>query len=235
MGQELEIDCIIEAFPKANSYWSKKPLPDDRGHWGDRARWLHTNGNAGRATLYRAKQILQPNPIDESDDTSIGPIDKVVSPNKSPASIIGKIEEDKQQQSVADQSTSVGQIAYPSRHDQLGSSNVDVMMVDDNKKNLISSFGGNFRSAAPIMHTSTQQDRTLGLDRASTPSSSSPASTSKAYVTVRQTPLNTFTYRLRLSIARVQLEDYGEYTCISTNSMGTSESMIMVTSKFRSN
>lgn len=60
-----------------------------------------------------------------------------------------------------------------------------------------------------------------------------PPPDSKAYVTVKQTAINLYTYRLRMTISRMQLEDYGEYSCISSNSMGASESSITVTSAYQ--
>lgn len=57
------------------------------------------------------------------------------------------------------------------------------------------------------------------------------SSSSKTTVGVKLSAINSYTYKLKLSILKMQPEDYGEYSCISSNSMGNSESLITVTSK----
>lgn len=54
----------------------------------------------------------------------------------------------------------------------------------------------------------------------------------KAYMSVKQTALNSFTYKLRLTVAQMQADDYGQYSCISTNPLGSSEAHVIVTSKY---
>lgn len=211
LGDELDIDCIIEAFPKANSYWSKKALSlsslqqNDRGYWADGSRWLQISG-ASRAPSYRAKQILLP-----TEGTSAFIEQEIGNSNRtSPADSQIELEVAKRATSSSDDSLTRKQ----------GAPDMSVA----GRRHLISSLGGNFRwssggsTQAPVAAIGTEQ----------TPASTS----SKAYVTVRQTPLNTFTYKLRLSIAQMQPDDYGEYICISTNSMGSSKSKVTVTSEY---
>lgn len=57
------------------------------------------------------------------------------------------------------------------------------------------------------------------------------SSPSKASVSVKQSAVNSYTYKLKLTVSKTQPEDYGEYSCIASNSIGNSESMITVTSK----
>lgn len=55
---------------------------------------------------------------------------------------------------------------------------------------------------------------------------------SKAYVTVKQTPISAHTYKLSLFVARVNQDDYGQYVCIASNALGTSETHVLVTRKY---
>lgn len=59
----------------------------------------------------------------------------------------------------------------------------------------------------------------------------SEGSQSKNTISVKQTAINPYTYKLKLVISKMQAEDYGEYSCMASNSMGSSESMVVVTSK----
>jgi hypothetical protein len=59
-----------------------------------------------------------------------------------------------------------------------------------------------------------------------------PDSPDRAYVTVKQTALNPYTYKLRISIAKMRPNDFGEYVCTSSNSMGTSSARVLVKSEF---
>lgn len=70
------------------------------------------------------------------------------------------------------------------------------------------------------------QDGTLMLNRTREPAGS------QAFVTVKQTALNSYTYKLRISNAKMRSSDFGEYVCIATNSMGTSSAKVLVKSKF---
>lgn len=200
-------------------------LHDDRGHWGSGARWLHlannaANGGGARATLYRAKQNLQqPNLVDEpmGTTTTARP-----APDESSSSSPNEMDDNKtanDQSIVDDQSSS----APLNARNKPGVVDGGAALLNS-KRNLISSFGGNFDPSSssaqqPVNHQASSQQQSVA---------------SKTHVTVHQVPLNTFTYRLQLSIAHMQPDDYGEYTCVSINNMGTSESTIMVTSKFTS-
>lgn len=53
------------------------------------------------------------------------------------------------------------------------------------------------------------------------------------YVTVKQTAINAYTYKLKISIAKMRPADFGEYICLSSNSMGNSSARVLVKSKFR--
>lgn len=57
------------------------------------------------------------------------------------------------------------------------------------------------------------------------------SSQSKNTISVKQSAINPYTYKLKLVISKTQPEDYGEYSCMASNSMGSSESMVIVTSK----
>jgi len=57
---------------------------------------------------------------------------------------------------------------------------------------------------------------------------------SQQMVTVKQQPVNQYTYKSRLTIAKMSADDYGEYICHSSNVLGSSETRVIVTCKCRS-
>lgn len=50
-------------------------------------------------------------------------------------------------------------------------------------------------------------------------------------ISVKQTAINSFTYKLTLSINKVTHNDFGTYVCSSTSALGTSEATIVVSGK----
>lgn len=50
---------------------------------------------------------------------------------------------------------------------------------------------------------------------------------------VRQIVVNSYTYKLKLTFVKVTPEDYGEYMCISSNSLGNSTTNFVLQSKFQ--
>lgn len=53
--------------------------------------------------------------------------------------------------------------------------------------------------------------------------------------TVRQTVMNSYTYKLKLTISKVTQEDYGEYTCVSINPLGNCTTNFILLSEFNTN
>lgn len=155
LGQQLQIDCLIEAHPKANSYWSK------------RAREGASSRQQATSDWHR---LVEPS-LAQRGATSPA--------RKQP----------------------IDQLASGHPH-----SRPHVRHLQDGDTASVS-------SRATKLELPTE---------------------GKAYVTVKQTALNAYTYNLRLTIARVQVEDLGEYSCVASNSMGTSESHVFVASKYSS-
>lgn len=48
---------------------------------------------------------------------------------------------------------------------------------------------------------------------------------------VKESALNSYTYKQTLTIHRLQVNDYGEYICVSNNSLGVSETKVILTSE----
>lgn len=51
---------------------------------------------------------------------------------------------------------------------------------------------------------------------------------SRSYVTVKQTAVNPYTYKLAISISKVQRSDFGRYLCLASNSLGSAEAQVVV-------
>lgn len=248
LGEQLEIDCQIEAFPKANSYWSKKPQihrSDATRLWSQQQQQLTYDGDR-RALFHKPKQqqlhqMLQ-------DDMVVDSSSGIMNSSSLPLALV----DGENEMSFIDGDLVVGQ--------QAGLS--DKQANNNNHQLMTAQFSSNhphnriqLRQVRRLLHGRYRRqvgddESTVTLDTSSyqrpapiveplagsagaesTTSSPGQSSSTKAYVTVKQTAINAYTYNLRLTIARMQPDDYGEYSCISTNSMGISESHVIVTSK----
>lgn len=229
LGDQLEVDCIIEAFPKANSYWSKKP-PSGVAPFSLEQR-------KGISAASRWYQLML-----SSEAENRG----ALSP---PKGAIGEIERARSSSSKSE---------TPSGHQWLSSDNFTLIdkakngLTDDERPPM--SHYSHRHNRIKFRHTVEQQqggqaaanselfDSFSGEDNGSlrklfqnSHSSSEPSKAgsniNKAYMSVKQTALNSFTYKLKLTVAQMQPDDYGQYTCISTNTLGNSEAHVIVTSK----
>lgn len=56
-------------------------------------------------------------------------------------------------------------------------------------------------------------------------------SASKSPISVKHSVLNDNTYKLTMTISKLKQSDFGEYTCIAVNSMGQSDSSLIIDGK----
>lgn len=163
LNEQLELDCLIEAFPKPNSYWSKQrysgePLGGGQ-HWSSSSSSSSLPNNDQNAISFRRNKPIYEQisssarlqAVQHQDDTG-------QQPGEPPAEAMERAES-------------------------------SLEMTSMNEKN-------------------------------------------GRYVSVKQIAVNSYTYKLKLTIARMHLADYGQYSCISSNSMGQSEAHVIITSKF---
>lgn len=223
---------MIEAFPKANSYWSKRQEQGGAVHRGavgrrvSRARWygeLVYDGADRGALSYRRNQTVYEQTHNPVDDLAPPSATTIASYRQS-----GPDDDESGPISVAH----LGGDTTERRHTRIHPRQTDVQLIEAEQ------FGG-----ARVEHgdRNMDQDDDLGpgqRDRqlaGSTVPIGAPivasANRKSGQVTVKQTPINPYTYRLRLTIGRVQPDDYGDYVCVSSNSMGNAETHVTVTSK----
>lgn len=199
LNDQLEVDCQIEAFPKPNSYWSKRS-PVQHSRLESNRNWppldwdnVHLRAGNSHAISYRSKQVLL-NANSQLDNPSI---------NYTPSSL--EYDDTKRRNQE-----------YEHSGTNLQTNSMRFINQPQNKIQ--------FRQVERHL----ANNRPVGNDP--TPSQQSE---SLAYVTVKQTAVNSYTYRLKLTIARMRHDDYGEYSCISTNALGSSEAHVIVTGKQR--
>lgn len=293
LGEQLDIDCIVEAFPKPTNYWSRKPaIRSDTSVAALSISHRNNNGFITEAaslpfgstatTVPKRKQmaIYEQVTATQMDDNN----GQFVTMETHPSTVWSD--------TPANQSNGFASSSMPNSERLTGSTGIDT--ENDNLDDTISepspmslkqsarqynidyNFNDNFRrirhnsyppstSETPISRHNFQRrlklrqvvvpmminsDLDSSLLGASTSSTSNGAFASEtgatngninnsnnsnnltsAYVTVKQTALNAYTYKLRLSIARVQPDDFGGYVCISSNSLGTSQEYTFVTRK----
>ena len=206
LGDQLEIDCLIEAFPKANSYWSKKS--SHRPEFEVETRRLARNG-AQRANLakqpksqiFLAKQLANNELV--ADDQQLDSLGWTRNRSSSPVTRFSWPIE-----------------AHP--HNRISVRQADHRLANDGIAAELPT-----RWPSPV-----SRDSLDGIRRPPRQSATNRAfQGSQPLVTVKQTALNSYTYKLHLTIAKLNNDDYGQYTCISSNSMGTSESQVIITSE----
>ena len=232
LGDQLEIDCLIEAFPKANSYWSKKQLSQSGalraggsvavGGELAPARWqslLAPRPADRRALSYRRNKSIyeQVNemssaarPIAPPEAGSmVGPAGRGFDPGGSMGPL--ELQDTGLGQKESDRHLSVGGGPEPARrqvHDEHEGDELDQGAEEE------------LSSRNP-----TGSEGPAGEEEATSGSRG-------ALVSVKQTLAGPYSHRLRLTIGRMHHEDYGQYSCISSNSMGSAEGHVIVTSEF---
>lgn len=166
LGDQFELECLIEAFPKPTSYWSGRQA-DVRGM--ARARWLL---DPGAASLQRHKHDSR--------------LQSLVAP---PGGVAARVH-------LLQESLTLG--ANQSADELAGSQAHDSIRLAQLKQ----------QHEAP------------------------PSERQQTFVTVKQSAVNSYTYRLRLTVARVRPSDLGDYVCIASNSLGTSSARVQVRGKY---
>lgn len=118
---------------------------------------------------------------------------------------------------------------------QLTSSNVPLNFVNKATNRrlipLISTVDDETSTFNPPKSSFLSDAKSLPLSPSTTNSGDDLSGSRPSYFSVKQTAINFYTYKLKLNVARVQSEHFGEYICTSTNLMGRSESSVIVASK----
>jgi hypothetical protein len=258
-GEQLEIDCLIEAFPKPTSYWSERQFI--RPTALARAR-PPLNGNAAAANQadelrlqpfglpssrwHQGNKFLmvrapQPPPPPQSAAASGGSSSHNKRPSSRPNNKLNAAHAIVSAQSMADH----WQTWRPKRRQIDSSDDSDGWTEETPDDNEHGEQMGTDRHEAPPSNSSSvitfdgaspnKQPTGSSQDEPTTASASiqPPDGLNKAYVTVKQTAINPYTYKLKISIAKMRPIDFGEYVCIASNSMGTSSARVLVKSEYR--
>lgn len=187
LGEKVEIECSIEAFPMPNAYWTKRsPNQLNRGDRWSQLQTHHRLQSAG-AISYHASDLLVP--IEPSTSSSI---DKDIA--------------------VSQSSRDVAELESPTR-ESLNKPDDDIRhttLLGHPHNNRI-----RYRQAMDKMRPNF--DKTIA---------------NKERITVGQVSLNSYSFKLTLTIESLQIGDYGEYACLASNSLDKSESKVVIISKF---
>lgn len=228
LGDQLEVDCIIEAFPKANSYWSKKPSSgptslEQRKGASPASRWyqlmMSNEADINRgALLLPATEVRRHKPSLNRKDPS-----RRLPTNSTSADGDGGSDDDVLAESTSAKKSDGGYrepsaVPYSHRHNR-----IQFRQTIEQQRRSELADEGNLRK--PIQSNGSSEPINTG--QAAVAGSNN---INKAYMTVKQTAINSFTYKLRLTVAQMQADDYGQYSCISTNPLGSSEAHVIVTS-----
>lgn len=244
MGDQLEIDCLIEAFPKPTNYWSRKPAPTrsndaaviSTGDYDNAASEPSSPPRPAGPRVPKRKQMAiyeqvttqQPQISDNGFITaqpttavgaaSLSGSDKLL--DAAEAAPLAKSPR-QQQQYIFDKDTHKDNARHRKQHINYPSNE---LIRHDFQRRL------RLKRRQVVMPIFSSD-----LDSAAESESVAPVdgggNITSAYVTVKQTAMNSYTYRLRLTIDRVQADDFGGYVCISSNALGSSQEYLSVTSK----
>lgn len=304
LGEQLDIDCLVEAFPKPTNYWSRKPaIKTDTSVAVAAAAALSmsTRNNNGfinndhddesltlshrsAATMPKRKQmaiyeqvtaaqmddnngqlITMPTRASTPETTHLLRNVATFAKSSMPSRDGLVVEHSEDNASAADDNNNNDSDKDKTNNSLYQRQSVREYNIDNN-------FNDNFRrirhnSYTPsnsesstsrhnfqqrlklrqvVMPMMINSDLDSGLLEAPTTtttvtalsatetgaSNGSNENLTSAYVTVKQTAVNAYTYKLRLSIARVQPDDFGGYVCISSNSLGASQEYTFVTRKY---
>lgn len=198
-GDKVQVDCIIEAFPKANSYWSKKPEP--QFYRAEKPKWFANERQQAYASALGVQRDLKSLRDTQSNDADIqAKLDDNVNSNNG---------DQNDGLNDANDRSKMSNFQRAHRHRLLPLESVIAF------------------SSKQIAKGSAGQTL-IRASRASSGLAQATSQPSKSLVSVMQTPLNAYTYRLRLTIAQVKPDDYGEYSCVAVNPLGSSEAQVVV-------
>lgn len=175
-GAKFEIECTIEAYPKANSFWFRKP---------ERRQKLTQKSFSILSTTTTTTTIKSNDRLAASGAV----LSRATSPTSS-----SLVEEGFFETTNLEQPNSNVELIYP---------------VWEN-------------TTAKVFQPLKEPD----IETLPNPKS--------LLVAVRQTAVNPFTYKLKLTFVKISAEDYGEYTCYSMNAVGNSSSSFTIVSKCQS-
>lgn len=244
LGDPLEIDCIIEAFPKANSYWSKKPL-----------MFNTTMTMLPFQDHYRNSRVIMNKPASSSSSgASAGPLSRwtsVTADRRAISSQRLKLPPDNQENHHVDPTAS-----YTNLHNQLEPvvhqppvfiqhphnrihfrqadySNQPALSVDDMLAPGATNFAKrNFKFNQDDGSTTSAASGLVSDENETSFSTNANTAQRQPYFTVKPSAINSYTYKLKLIISKMRADYLGEYSCTSSNSMGTSVSSVIVSSKY---
>lgn len=227
LGDQLELECLIEAFPKPNSYWSKAAHTSSKQALTRGELSQHRVASTSGAISFDQKTFPELNFMNRN--------------TSSYTKFVGPVQQQSNHQS---QASTI--LIHPHNRIQFRRE------IDDTDTRLEDRVGRMRKSLSPIEQNSDIDDSRLGtqaiqmigrqyrtqhegqnnlLNRLQDSANVRSNESSDSYITVKQTAINPYTYKLKLTIAKMQLDDYGKYSCIATNSLGTHESSVIVTSK----
>ena len=255
LGDQVELNCLIEAFPKPTIYWSGRQLgapgsesmssrlgrvapprsgslgprwylgmDQHRAIWTKRKQSLEAHGSrqyldsgATRAALALGQRQRR-SPVDKSSDGASSDLASAfnisiittTSTDSDKADDGGQDSDDARQNELID-----GETVLKSVNGQLVNADEAATAAErnlDHQRGRVAATG------------SVQQAARILSPKGSPGSLSGP-------VTVSQTAQNAYTYKLKMTIAKVRASYYGEYICIATNSMGTASARVQVRGK----
>lgn len=207
-GDPLDIECLVEGAPKATSYWAKissaEPLAPAAQSQWGRRSALGFKGLRKQAA---AGDMLAPDSRSHGTLAGASPT-KRIGPNQS-----------------GDQMTDKTIPLYTNTYHPHNRIQLRDAQANHHHRR-------SFVSELPLPPTSellvegeTETDKSQ-LDDGH--------AARAAYLTVKQTPVNSYSYKLRVSIEKMQPEDYGKYSCVAKNLHGSAESQVIVTSEYSS-
>lgn len=268
LGEQLDIDCFIEAFPKPTNYWSRKPAPrSDLSSSQNNDGFVIKNSNDNNISNERADQhprapkrkqmaiyeqvtTQQPQITDNGFITVLPDSkmmmagtslsdnsDKLVGGNSLGHEFVTSVASNRnlRQQYNSDKDTHKDKTQHRKQHIDYPSNEIvrhDFQRRLKLKRQVVMPLiESNLEPGRGIIPSPSDIDNSMSLDHSSSSKSPVDNNLTSAYVTVKQTATNSYTYKLRLTIDRVQAEDFGGYICISSNPLGTSQEYTFVTSK----
>lgn len=208
MGDELEVDCLIDAYPKPNVYWTKRSL----GSASPQSQLPLSFHSRHSSTTLRQLAHLEPRKGQNLAEHRIQ-----IENNKN--SLHYKLSIDRP---ISNPSNA------GSKSNRILNTNQEATSMGNNSEN---NYSDNDRSDYFQMNA---QPTTTWLQNNANYAHSAIPSAIKSPISVKHSTIDPYTYKLTMTIKLLKYSDFGVYTCIAINSLGQSDASVIINCKFTS-
>lgn len=250
LGEQLDLDCSIESFPRAKSYWSKQAPPATLAMAATNKHPLRSSLPAGVALHHRSRLFMQswPPKLTSLGATNVSSSTILAPPRSSATANLSQRYLDltgRERRSLELDASGQANKNLDKHRTMTTTNDIEASYFAAQRQNeqyhhhtnqLVNDvISASVNSGQEVGDNEVDDDALeANGDNASNgnqENNASSATNTKQTFTLKQTPINPYTYNSRLTIAQMRPNDFGEYICHANNVLGSSETRVIVTSK----